>query len=219
MIHRFWQVNWSNDRTSDPVPADRVLARFASQVKTWVRDNPPVSICGSNSGRFCGRSSYERAKMSSNSQASFAESVAKFIRDLLRMGDLQLQLLSIDLKAVGQSARFATALGLAWTWITYWLSSGADVRSGRRSAPFVADTRGICVATGRWHGLYAWNDRAGQRCESTDASVLGDEKESGRVSIRIWNGCEVFCTNSNVQACSQCIVQHANRRELRNVNR
>lgn len=51
--------------------------------------------------------------MSSNSQASFAESVAKFIRDLLRMGDLQLQLLSIDLKAVGQSARFATALGLA----------------------------------------------------------------------------------------------------------
>ncbi len=50
--------------------------------------------------------------MSSNSQASFAESVAKFIRDLLRMGDLQLQLLSIDLKAVGQSARFATALGL-----------------------------------------------------------------------------------------------------------
>lgn len=50
--------------------------------------------------------------MSSNSQVSFAESLAKFIRDLLRMGDMQLQLLSIDLKAVGQTARFAMTLGI-----------------------------------------------------------------------------------------------------------
>lgn len=50
--------------------------------------------------------------MTQNSQLTFTESLAKFIRDLFKMGDLQLQLLSIDLKSVGQSARFATALAL-----------------------------------------------------------------------------------------------------------
>lgn len=52
MIHRFWQVNWSNDRTSDPVPADRVLARFASQVKTWVRDNPQSAFVAAIAAGF-----------------------------------------------------------------------------------------------------------------------------------------------------------------------
>lgn len=44
MIHRFRQVNWSNERRSDHVHADRVFAEFASQVKTLVRENPQSTL-------------------------------------------------------------------------------------------------------------------------------------------------------------------------------
>ncbi len=50
--------------------------------------------------------------MNTDSQLSFSDSLARFIRDLLKMGDLQLQLLSIDLKTVGQSARFGSILAV-----------------------------------------------------------------------------------------------------------
>lgn len=52
MIHRFRQVNWSNERTSDPVPADRAFATFVSQVKTWVRDNPQSAFVAAIAAGF-----------------------------------------------------------------------------------------------------------------------------------------------------------------------
>lgn len=55
--------------------------------------------------------------MSNPSPISLSESVAKFIRDLLKMCDLQFQLLSVDFRAVAQSGRAGTILMLISTAI------------------------------------------------------------------------------------------------------
>jgi hypothetical protein len=50
--------------------------------------------------------------MNPTSPSSFTDTLARFLRDLLKMGDLQLQLLSLDIKAVGNSARFGIILAV-----------------------------------------------------------------------------------------------------------